>query len=84
LRRGGGPADVAALMVGRDRELSRTIENFRVVSAKHNPPQDIDGLLTWSGGRPSSSSPRSRSLPCPASRRARNSPSTKPRSSTSA
>ena len=28
----------------------RTIENFRMVSAKHNPPQDIDGLLAWAAG----------------------------------
>ncbi len=27
-----------------------TIENFRTVSAKHNPPQDIDGLLAWAAG----------------------------------
>jgi len=27
-----------------------TIENFRAVAAKHNPPQDIDGLLTWAVG----------------------------------
>ena len=26
-----------------------TIEDFRAVSAKHNPPQDIDGLLAWAG-----------------------------------
>ena len=23
------------------------IEQFRAVAAKHNPPQDIDGLLAW-------------------------------------
>jgi hypothetical protein len=28
----------------------QTIENFRMVSAKHNPPQDIDGLLAWAAG----------------------------------
>jgi heme-degrading monooxygenase HmoA len=28
----------------------RTIEDFRKVSAKHNPPQDIDGLLGWAAG----------------------------------
>ena len=28
----------------------RTIEDFRAVSAKHNPPQDIDGLLAWAAG----------------------------------
>ena len=27
-----------------------TIEDFRAVSAKHNPPQDIDGLLAWAAG----------------------------------
>jgi hypothetical protein len=27
-----------------------TIEGFRAVSAKHNPPQDIDGLLAWAAG----------------------------------
>ena len=27
-----------------------TIENFRAVAAKHNPPQDIDGLLAWAAG----------------------------------
>jgi heme-degrading monooxygenase HmoA len=27
-----------------------TIEAFRAVSAKHNPPQDIDGLLAWAVG----------------------------------
>ena len=26
------------------------IEQFRAVSAKHNPPQDIDGLLAWAAG----------------------------------
>ena len=27
-----------------------TIDGFRAVSAKHNPPQDIDGLLAWAVG----------------------------------
>ena len=27
-----------------------TIDGFRAVSAKHNPPQDIDGLLGWAAG----------------------------------
>jgi hypothetical protein len=27
-----------------------TIEDFRAVAAKHNPPQDIDGLLAWAAG----------------------------------
>jgi hypothetical protein len=27
-----------------------TIDDFRAVSAKHNPPQDIDGLLVWAAG----------------------------------
>ena len=27
-----------------------TIENFRAVSARHNPPQDVDGLLAWAAG----------------------------------
>jgi hypothetical protein len=27
-----------------------TIENFRSVSAKHEPPQEIDGLLAWAAG----------------------------------
>jgi len=27
-----------------------TIDGFRVVAAKHNPPQDIDGLLAWAAG----------------------------------
>jgi heme-degrading monooxygenase HmoA len=26
------------------------IEDFRAVAAKHNPPQDIDGLLAWAVG----------------------------------
>ena len=28
----------------------QTIDGFRAVSAKHNPPQDIDGLLAWAAG----------------------------------
>ena len=32
----------------------QTIENFRMVAAKHNPPQDIDGLLAWAAGADSS------------------------------
>jgi heme-degrading monooxygenase HmoA len=28
----------------------RGIEDFRAVSAKHSPPQDIDGLLAWAVG----------------------------------
>jgi heme-degrading monooxygenase HmoA len=31
-----------------------TIEGFRAVAAKHNPPQDIDGLLGWAAGTDSS------------------------------
>ena len=27
-----------------------TIDGFRAVSAKHSPPQDIDGLLAWAVG----------------------------------
>jgi hypothetical protein len=27
-----------------------SIEDFRAVSAKHNPPPDIDGLLAWAAG----------------------------------
>ena len=27
-----------------------TIDGFRAVAAKHNPPQDIDGLLAWAVG----------------------------------
>jgi hypothetical protein len=27
-----------------------TIDDFRAVCAKHNPPQDIDGLLAWAAG----------------------------------
>ena len=27
-----------------------TIDDFRAVTAKHNPPQDIDGLLAWAVG----------------------------------
>lgn len=28
----------------------QTIEAFRMVSAKYNPPQDIDGLIAWAAG----------------------------------
>jgi len=28
----------------------KTIDDFRTVSAKHNVPQDIDGLLAWAVG----------------------------------
>jgi heme-degrading monooxygenase HmoA len=28
-----------------------TIDGFRAVAAKHNPPQDIDGLLAWAAGK---------------------------------
>jgi heme-degrading monooxygenase HmoA len=28
----------------------KTIDAFRTVSAKHNAPQDIDGLLAWAAG----------------------------------
>lgn len=31
-----------------------TIEGFRAVAAKHNAPQDIDGLLAWAAGADSS------------------------------
>ena len=27
-----------------------TIDGFRAVAAKHNPPQDIDGLPAWAAG----------------------------------
>ena len=27
-----------------------TIDGFRAVAAKHNPPQNIDGLLAWAAG----------------------------------
>jgi heme-degrading monooxygenase HmoA len=27
-----------------------TVEQFRAVSARHDPPQDIDGLLAWAAG----------------------------------
>ena len=36
------------------KSKGQTIENFRVVSARHNPPQDIDGLLAWAAGTDSS------------------------------
>ena len=32
------------------KSKGRGIEDFRAVSAKHNPPQDIDGLLAWAAG----------------------------------
>ena len=32
------------------RTRGRTTDDFRAVAAKHNPPQDIDGLLTWAAG----------------------------------
>src|SRR5580700_6817588 len=32
------------------KSKGQTIENFRMVAAKHNPPQDIDGLLAWAVG----------------------------------
>ena len=32
------------------KSKGRTIEDFRAVSAKHNAPQDIDGLLAWAAG----------------------------------
>jgi len=32
------------------KSKGQTIENFRLVAAKHNPPQDIDGLLAWAAG----------------------------------
>ena len=32
------------------KSKGQTIENFRLVSARHNPPQDIDGLLAWAAG----------------------------------
>jgi heme-degrading monooxygenase HmoA len=28
----------------------QSIESFRMVSARHNPPQEIDGLLAWAAG----------------------------------
>ena len=31
-----------------------TIDGSRAVAAKHNPPQDIDGLLAWAAGTDSS------------------------------
>ena len=36
------------------RTKGRSIEEFRAVSARHNPPQDIDGLLAWAAGSDSS------------------------------
>jgi heme-degrading monooxygenase HmoA len=32
------------------KSKGQSIENFRMVAAKHNPPQDIDGLLAWAAG----------------------------------
>src|ERR1700691_2321581 len=32
------------------KSKGQTIENFRMVAAKHNPPQDIDGVLAWAVG----------------------------------
>jgi heme-degrading monooxygenase HmoA len=32
------------------KSKGQTIEDFRTVAAKHNPPQDIDGLLAWAAG----------------------------------
>ncbi len=32
------------------KSKGRGIEDFRAVSAKHSPPQDIDGLLAWAAG----------------------------------
>jgi heme-degrading monooxygenase HmoA len=32
------------------KSKGQSIENFRMVSAKHNPPQEIDGLLAWAAG----------------------------------
>jgi heme-degrading monooxygenase HmoA len=31
-----------------------TIDGFRAVAAKHDPPRDIDGLLAWAAGTDSS------------------------------
>ena len=35
-----------------------TIDGFRAVAAKHNPPQDIDGLLAWAAGDGRERAPR--------------------------
>lgn len=32
------------------KSKGQSIENFRMVSARHNPPQEIDGLLAWAAG----------------------------------
>ena len=32
------------------KSKGQNIEGFRMVAAKHNPPQDIDGLLAWAAG----------------------------------
>jgi len=34
------------------KSKGQSIESFRMVSARHNPPQEIDGLLAWAAGRP--------------------------------
>src|ERR1700757_2326437 len=54
------PASTNHAQIGKGRTVmthihfskskGQTIENFRMVSAKHNPPQDIDGLLAWAAG----------------------------------
>jgi heme-degrading monooxygenase HmoA len=32
------------------KSKGQTIDSFRTVAAKHNPPEDIDGLLAWAAG----------------------------------
>jgi len=32
------------------KSKGQSIESFRMVSARHNPPQEIDGLLAWAAG----------------------------------
>jgi hypothetical protein len=32
------------------KSKAQSIESFRMVSARHNPPQEIDGLLAWAAG----------------------------------
>ena len=32
------------------KSKGQTIETFRMVSAQHSAPQDIDGLLAWAAG----------------------------------
>jgi hypothetical protein len=39
-----GDLETAATATGR------TIDDFRAVTAEHNPPQDIGGLLAWAAG----------------------------------